>query len=44
MPSIDADRGDEVAAGILLASAKGLDMRSSDCRMRRAVALFTPQG
>lgn len=44
MPSIDADRGDEAAAGILLASASGLDMRSKDCRMRLAVALVTPQG
>lgn len=44
VPSIDADRGDEAAAGILLASARGLDMRSKDCRMRLAVALVTPQG
>lgn len=44
VPSIDADRGDEAAAGILLASASGLDMRSKDCRMCLAVALVTPQG
>lgn len=44
VPSIDADRGDEAAAGILRASARGLDMRSKDCRMRLAVALVTPQG
>lgn len=44
MPSIDGDIGDEAAAGILLASASGLDMRSKDCRMRLAVALVTPQG
>lgn len=44
VPSIDVDRGDEAAAGILLASARGLDMRSNDCRMRLAVALVTPQG
>lgn len=44
VPSIDDDRGDEAAAGILLASARGLDMRSKDCRMRLAVALVTPQG
>lgn len=44
VPSIEADRGDEAAAGILLASANGLDMRSKDCRMRLAVALVTPQG
>lgn len=43
-PSIDAGRGDEAAAGILLASARGLDMRSKDCRMRLAVALVTPHG
>lgn len=30
VPSIDADRGDVAAAGILLASARGLDMRSND--------------
>lgn len=44
MASIDEERGDEVAAGILLASARGLDIRSKDCRMRLAVALVTPQG
>lgn len=30
VPSIDADKGDEAAAGILLASARGLDIRSKD--------------
>lgn len=44
VPSIDAGRGDEAAAGILLASARGLDMRSKDCRTRLAVALVSPQG
>lgn len=43
-PSTGGDRGDEAAAGIRLASASGLDMRSKDCRMRLAVALVTPQG
>lgn len=43
LPSTDGERG-EAAAGILLASASGLDMRSKDCRMRLAVALVTPQG
>lgn len=40
----EADRGDETVDGILFASARGLDMRSRDCRMRLAVALVTPQG
>lgn len=44
MPSIAGDRMGEAPAGILLASASGLDMRSNDCRMRLAVALVTPQG
>lgn len=44
VPSIDVDKGDEAATGILLASARGLDMRSQDCRMRLAEALVTPQG
>lgn len=44
VPSMDVDRGEEAPAGILLASARGLDMRSKDCRMRLAVALVTPQG
>lgn len=34
----------EQGDGILLASASGLDMRSRDCRMRRAVRLVTPYG
>lgn len=41
---VEADRGDEPAAGILRASASGLDIRSRDCRMRLAVALVTPHG
>lgn len=44
MPSKDAEREDDNADGILFASAKGLDMRSNDCSIRRAVALVTPQG
>lgn len=44
VPYGDVDRCEEAAEGILLASARGLDMRSRDCRMRRAVALVTPQG
>lgn len=44
MPSKDADREGGVADGILFASAKGLDMRSKDCSIRRADALVTPQG
>lgn len=44
MPSKDAEKVDADADGILLASAKGLDMRSKDCSIRRAVALVTPQG
>lgn len=44
-PSTGGDsKWDEAAAGIRLASASGLDMRSKDCRMRLAVALVTPQG
>lgn len=44
VPSKDPDREDAVADGILFASAKGLDMRSKDCSIRRAFALVTPQG
>lgn len=44
VPSKDAEREDDNADGILFASAKGLDMRSNDCSIRRAVALVTPQG
>lgn len=44
VPSKDAETEDAVADGILFASAKGLDMRSKDCSIRRAVALVTPQG
>lgn len=44
MPSKDSERVDAVADGILFASANGLDMRSKDCSIRRAVALVTPQG
>lgn len=40
----EADKGEEPAAGILRASARGLDIRSRDCRMRLAVALVTPHG
>lgn len=43
-PSIETESGDDAPAGILRASANGLDMRSKDCRMRLAVALVTPQG
>lgn len=42
--SSELDMGEEAVDGILLASARGLDMRSRDCRMRLAVALVTPQG
>lgn len=38
------DKGDDMVEGILLASARGLDIRSKESRMRRAVALVTPQG
>lgn len=30
--------------GVCVLTARGLDMRSNDCRMRLAVALVTPQG
>lgn len=40
----DGDKNGDAPAGILLASASGLDIRSNDCRMRLAVALVTPQG
>lgn len=41
VPSKDAETEDD---GILFASARGLDIRSKDCSIRRAVALVTPQG
>lgn len=44
VPSKDVEREDAVTDGILFASAKGLDMRSKDCSIRRAVALVTPHG
>lgn len=44
LPSGDFDKGEDTVEGILLASARGLDIRSRDCKMRRAVALVTPQG
>lgn len=40
----DVDKGDETLEGIRFASARGLDMRSSVCKMRLAVALVTPHG
>lgn len=41
VPSKDAETETD---GILFASARGLDMRSKDCSIRRAFALVTPHG